>query len=262
MNDADRYYRNSGGVPFIGTLMTFATGLVGAVVFGLIYTLVCWYNPVVFFTIFATGCLGVGTGWAVRVGAEWGHVRNRLFATIVGAFCGAATVYFSWVGYVVASTNFGRFTLDPEILWGFVQQLAMNPIWSIGDYTPVGDELRTLWTIEAGVIILISLAAAGTVGRPYCEPCGAWTVVRKNAAAAASADPAPLRCALEEGKYEFLESLRWRAIDPDDRLLLTLHTCPRCRDSNYLTIDRHRMKVGHARPPLPAGAGGGRRSNA
>lgn len=237
MYAADRYYRSSGVVPIAGTSLMFAGGLVAAAVLGIIYGIVCFINPLVYLTALGAVFLGMLIGRAVVFGADRGKVRNPLFVTFVGCVFGAVAVYFAWVGYVFAVTDFMVFTLQPEFLWMMIQFVGALGAWSIGGHTPTGWELYTLWLIEAGVILYFTAATAAGVRRPFCEECGAWTVEEKGIAIASDTDRPALLADLEREQYESLDALRRREIDPTGCLLLTLHTCPRCRESNFLTVE-------------------------
>lgn len=239
MNEvADRYYRATGAVPFVGTMLMLGIGLVAAVVLSFVYALIDHYNPFVYFTALATFGLGVGCGWAVKYGARLGKVRNTFFCSLVGAVIGLTAAYFSWVWYLVAIFDFQGFTLDPLMILAVMQGIAAAGAWSIFGVTPTGWGLYSIWMLEAGIIVYFATRRAGDFANPYCEYCGLWTKDRTLDWSLKTTDAAVLRRELEEERYEALDALRGQAADPGDCLRIRLDACPHCQDSNYVTLSR------------------------
>ena len=238
---SDRYYRNSGAVPFGGTLLMLACGAGAALALSVAYALIDAKVPYVALVACATFVFGVGVGGAVRYGARQGRVRNRLFSAVVAATIGLLAVYFTWIWFVWLifdpSPPIAEL-LDPSVLSEFVRFIADRGFRQVGEDVPRGAALYALWLAEAAVIVVGAIALSIEQDRPYCEHCQRWTEPTDAEPVFATADLAPLRAALEEERYEEVEQLRRRPADPDDCLRGVVRVCPECQDSNYLTVTR------------------------
>jgi len=56
------YYKPSGGAPFLGLMITMIVGTIGGAILSIIYSLINYYNPFIYFTVIATGIFGAGCG--------------------------------------------------------------------------------------------------------------------------------------------------------------------------------------------------------
>lgn len=243
----DRYYKPSGAVPLVGTILMQLFGALGAAVLGLIYALVNVYNPLVILTLFAVFIFGAGVGYAVNLGARIGKVRNPGFIMLLGTATGILALYFVWVFYIYLfwrrEVGVGPLFWSPSDIFDQMQLLAQIGPWSIKSWTPTGWVLYSFWIAEAITVVLLSLGVSVANDAPYCDQCNVWTKKQKDVASFALADPGPLKTQLELEGYEILDDLHKLPTDPADCLKATIHSCPRCEDADYLTICHSRLTV-------------------
>lgn len=225
MHASDRYYRDSGAVPFTGSLLTTALGLLAGVVVGAVYGIVSYWNPFLLLQILAGLLVGVGVGLAVNFATVVGKVRNPLFPRLVGLAAGVFAVYAEWVAYFWAN---GVWVVQPELLLAGIDLVA-----------EASDMGRTvcllLWGGEAIVVVGLSVMLAGIRDTPFCEECGEWADEFEDCALLDATDPERLRQDLEDERYEVLDELRDPA-DPQDCLRATVYRCPCDGEENYLTV--------------------------
>jgi hypothetical protein len=239
--DQDRYYRPSGAVPFVGTLLMLLCGGAAAAVLSFVYGLLTAYNPYVYVTFLATVLFGLGMGAAVVAGAVVGNVRNRAFVAVVAACVGLAGLYLSWavyIPYVLRQMGWkgAPFIFEPEYLFTIIQAFGETGVRKIHNWVPKGWILYSLWLTESALVLGASLTLALAPRKPFCEFCRRWTSEDKPDRPLALADPDRLRIALENERYEVLDELREGESALENCLRVTLHTCPRCAESNYLTV--------------------------
>ena len=75
----------------------FVIGVVCALVFGLVYGVLCYLLP--FVDLFLMPLVGYGIGRAVGFGGKVGKVRWRKFVKYAGYGVGVVLIYFSWVAW-------------------------------------------------------------------------------------------------------------------------------------------------------------------
>ena len=251
----ERYYRDSGAVPLFGTVLMMGCGIVAATVLSFIYAFVAYWNPLVYITVVATGLFGLGVGIAVNAGATLGKVQNPLYARLVGVVMGLLSVYLCWAFYLWAAQKGDvelclrlgiqapELSFDPMRMYEVIQWIADNGLWSMFGGTPKGWGLYSLWAIEAAVIFLATVVIAGGNESPFCEPCNAWTDDAENLLQLENTNYEDLRLDLEEERYERLDELHTGQHNPKDCLRVTLHTCPKCDESNFMTIKHVEVTV-------------------
>lgn len=233
----DRYYRNSGAVPFKGTLLMLVAGTLTAAVLSFIYALVDHYNPFIYVTFLATLVLGGGIGGAVYGAARSGAVRSRPFVMLVAFTMGLLGTYLAWVWFVwiLARWDTQAIVLDPLGMLHIMSVLGENGVWTIRGNTPTGFVLYAVWLVEAVAIVGCATMCAAAEFVPYCEACGRWTESLGEPFVLTSADRDRLRTDLEDERYAVLDERLTPDINPADCVHVTVHRCPNCTESNYLS---------------------------
>lgn len=251
----DRYYRDSGAVPFGGTLLMLVCGIVTAVVLACVYAFLSYHNPFVYISFLGTAFFGLVTGGAVTFGSVLGKVRNPFFTRLVGLFVAAVALYCCWAFYLWAllldNSNLAmalglqnaQLSFDPARMASLIQLINKNGLWSMFGGTPTGLVLYALWAVEAIIIVGAIILVAGGSDAPFCESCNDWTDETADLLALEKTDFAELRNDLEAESYSKLNELNTGEHDPADCLCLTLHTCPKCEEANYLTIKHTKITI-------------------
>ena len=244
---ADRYYKPSGAVPLVGTILMQLFGAIAAAVLGALYALGNFYSPSVWLTGFGVLIFGAGVGFAVNLGARIGKVRNPGFIMLLGTATGILALYLAWVFYIYLfwrKIGFdGLWLWNPADIFSMMGIFGEEGIWSMKSWTPKGWVLYSFWIAEALIVVLLSLAVAVANDTPYCDRCNIWTKKQKDVASFALADPGPLKTQLEMEGYEILDALNGLPVDPANCLKATVHSCPQCEDTDYLTICHSRIVV-------------------
>jgi len=237
MQDSDRYYRSSGTVPLAGLAMMFGAGVIAAAVLSLAYSAVDFYSPDVRLNFLATGGYCAALGGVMRWSAKVGAVRSDFLARLMSVGVGMIGVYFAWVTFlwIYFGWDLNGIILDARDLWNVMTALGANGIWEFENTQPKGWALYGLWIVEALFIVLTPVAMVVSNRAPYCEGCRCWTTAPAERVFVRNTDQAELKQQLEEEKYAALAGLVDN-IDRTDCLQLTLNQCPKCEDSDYLTV--------------------------
>lgn len=240
--DSDRYYRSSGSAPVVGLVTALAIGLVGGGVLSLVYALINYYNPLIYFTFLATIGFGLGCGMVSVFGVTLGKVRNRMLAGFAGLAIGFLSLYFAWVWYMyfVNLPGFpsGELLFDTTELFAKIKVAARTGLWSIRNATPTGLFLYIVWVLEAGIVLCLSGLIAYSHDSPFCEPCNVWCDEQECPATfSMPADIDVLRSALESG--DLMPLYQSAQPSPAGRTYLQakVYPCPKCHETTWLKLE-------------------------
>ncbi|RLS58661.1 MAG: hypothetical protein DWH91_01940 [Planctomycetota bacterium] len=235
----DRYYRHSGRVPFVGTLSMLCMGGIAAFLLSFLYSLICYFNPIVILQLFIILGYGAALGMAIKLAGRWTKVRNQTFAVLVSLFIGALGIHFAWVWYIFIVLGWDQMVIDfePTTTFLFIQHLAARGVWQFKGHAPTGWELYLLWGIEAVTILFVCFAIGSQIEHPFCEGCNCWTEPGTPLVVATS-DHLALAAQLEAEQYDVIVELSERGVNPNDVLKIVGFRCPHCTDSSYLTVSR------------------------
>lgn len=234
----ERYYRNSGAVPFGGMVRMLVLGGLAATVLSLVYSLATYYLPSVKLHFVLTLCFGALMGFVVRQSAFAGKIRNRIYCSLVGLAIGLLTLYTAWVWFlwIVFEYDTDFLIFDPAIILNFIQFFGENGLWEMNGRMVGKWELYTGWILEAATILIAATVTAASIDKPFCERCNAWTEGADDVGLLALTDHARVRQALEDGQYEIVDELRSAEINPADCLHASALQCPQCRETTFLTV--------------------------
>jgi hypothetical protein len=241
-------YRHSGAMPPLGILLIVGSGAVTACVLGVVYSFANYYIPFIYFHFFFALGLGGAIGGAVVWAARTGKVRNMHLLGIYGAAFGLLGLYAAWGADPLARfgiEKFGFRAFHPSFMTHYMKVFYHQGFWTLGHAGQKGGDLVSgvflgaIWLAEAGVIVGIAtwIAWRGISSQPFCETCKRWTVTEANVQWLAPFS----------GQAQSLEQVKageLAALDDFDRapanarayLQLDLARCPKCRQSNFLSI--------------------------
>jgi hypothetical protein len=111
------YYKPSGGAPFLGLMITMIVGTIGGAILSIIYSLINYYNPFIYFTVIATGIFGAGCGGVAVFGLSLGKVRGRMTNAFAGLMIGFISLYLAWVWYLYLASGVFLFNTDAMLLF-------------------------------------------------------------------------------------------------------------------------------------------------
>ncbi len=225
-----------------------AAGLGAGVLLALIYQYAVYHIPFIYINFLLTLALGAGIGFACGFALKFGKCRNTAVALLIGAACGTAAIATSHiVNYRIVLSDVqkelaadGMSAADVENALGFGQfiDLRVDSGWTIGKSKsgmPIsGVFVWLIWLIELGAVAgMAAVLAQSQVNVPFCENCDAWTT-KEPVGSLTPAAFAPLKGAIESDN---LAAIVTPARDPhsDKTANFTLHRCPTCGKSTYLS---------------------------
>lgn len=239
----DRYYRSSGAVPATSTLTMLGGGIVVSTVLGLLVQLLNHYLSYDIVRLISTFFFGALVGLTVQFSARIAHVRSPGFARFVGTVIGLFAVYAAWVWFLWINSRFNNQWLtiavsEPQRVIHTIDRLGRTMVYEIGSMKLQGWQLYAIWSIEALMIVGFAAALSGSSRLTYCEDCRRWTKKRDMLLHLPLTDERALQTDLEQSRYGALSELAKLPYDENDRLDVTVASCPACTNSNFLTVLR------------------------
>lgn len=240
----DRYYQSSGAIPLLAIGWMFFAGGIAASITSLLYSLLDHYNPFIYINFMAAAAFAAVTGFAVDWSGRRGKVRNRLAMMLAGFAMGLFAVYASWVWFLWILSGYQLFDLRPTTLLELWQMLGERGLWTLKSWKPTGGVLYAFWIAEAVGVLSIVVYCSLSNQAPFCEACDLWT---EEGALHPTFNVIPrhdeLKSALENEQYDFLRGLDRSAPSGMVFLRASLHHCPQCAESDYLTLRQIQIKL-------------------
>ena len=241
LQGGERFYRPTGSVPTLGIVLVPLIGIPVTLLVGGGYGVLEAINPFIYVSVIGTLVAGLGVAVTNTGICSATNVRSRAFRVLSGIALGGMTVYFSWVFSLWAYFDFNSdFRVwNPIALMEFIGLVADEGLWTLNDNQPTGVVLYIVWAVEAGLIVGCSTILSLVMDdAPYCEDCSCWTEETQNVWSFSSAASSTVFAELESERYQALFSYQDEILDDNDHLVIDLHLCPQCNQSNYLTV-RH-----------------------
>ena len=257
MDDINKYYEESGKIGIIGPIYIIILGVVSSLVLGAIYGYAIFYIPFIYLNIFITMALGGFVGHAVAIGGKYGKVRNENALLLFGFIFGLFSEYISWVSWIHAYSEQEVLIYSPAVILEVMQELSVNGAWSIFGWTPTGNWIYSIWSIEAIMIVGFSAILAMMNSVPFCEQCYKWVEEgetieplepldvtselvgqweNENYSSLKSLEESDLESDLESDFESDFESDSEIDFESDHYFRIELLQCPSCQDSNFMTI--------------------------
>jgi len=238
------HYKLSGRVPFNGLLRVALFGLTAAAFLSAAYSYANVYIPRIYLKFLVTIGFGALLGWFVGSSARTGKVRNTMFVVIAGLVIGCVALYFAWAIDMFArlgrmeGVEGPRLTFDPRAIWRYITVANEHGLWSIRGHTPTCWELGLYWSLEASVIVGAAMIVPASMlsGRAFCEACDRWIATEHDLLRLDSSALGTVTNSLEIGNVAGLADAPIVGNEADRFLRVDLSCCPRCGESNYLTV--------------------------
>lgn len=165
-------YRPSGNYSVLSFMIFIGLSISLIPILGIVYSLIVWYIPIVYFNFFVTGVFGVALGLLVYPIIRWGHVRSGKMEYLFMGLIFLTGYYISWASHMTlvynmtgegdliahTSFNWADFTgilTDPENLAYGIVELSEYGLWAIGPLPVNSFALWFVWIIEAFIIIMV-----------------------------------------------------------------------------------------------------------
>ena len=219
----------------------FGAGLAVAYAYAILYVPLAGY-----ITALLTGGFGLFLGVSIGLPLKTGKTRNRRAAVLCALPVVLGAFYVSWAVWVFAflrrsggeGVPLQALLLHPRDLWDTIVQINAVGPWRLKGLRPTGAWLWALWGIEALTVIGLGLLGAQTtLDQPFCERCELWTEEEKELLALAPVDREELVRRLETDDLDTaFRKLGPPAEDNPKCLLVSLQSCPSCRELNALVV--------------------------
>lgn len=239
MKNSEFYYKETGKIGTGSALSICAAGTAAAALLGLIYGYATAYIPFIYVSFIITVLYGSSLGFIVGKVAYMTKVRNRTAIVGLAILVGFFAVYFSWVFWLYAASEQTILEFNPATLLNYMQDIAVDGMWSIFSYTPSGTYLYTIWTMEALFISAMTvLIGIGKIGKqPYCESCELWTEPTSVSMHLSPIENVEdLLSSLERNNLSELKKLVENNPKQLSRTQVIISNCTNCSTTYYLTI--------------------------
>ncbi len=193
----EKYYRRSGKFSPRALLML-PVGIVMAIVFGVIYAYLNWYNPFIYITVVATlfGAWFFGI-FASKVVVKVGKIRSLAVAVIIGLLLAIIIDYTQWVIWIDlafnATDNVGNdqigflvsnvkseellyLAFNPDLVWQHIDTIrSVGGVWTIKGSKMHPLFLAVIWGIETLIFLIVTtIGFTSQTDEPFCETTGTW----------------------------------------------------------------------------------------
>lgn len=243
-------YKHSGGIGAMAVPFALLFGGATAVIGGVLYQLLVSWIPFIYVNLVLTLGFGALLGALTGAGLKRGQLRNTVMATALCALVGAGAVgathvvsYENTLRKVSAETGEPTSELRQQLTFQQFLTLKAKVGWKLGRHSsgsPLsGGFVYVIWGVEALVILGFTIyVGLSQVSDPYCEACKAWTTEHK-LPERANGDVGAIKRDAAAGK---LEDIVERKDQGGDLVAYTVHACPSCSDSSYLTVEKVTLK--------------------
>ncbi|MFO0580000.1 MAG: hypothetical protein U1A78_39005 [Polyangia bacterium] len=245
-----RRYKHSGAIGALAVPLGLLFGGATAVVGGLLYQLLVSWIPFIYINLVLTLGFGALLGALTGIGLKRGQLRNNVVAVALCALVGAGAVgvthvvsYENTLRKVSAETGTSTAELRQQLTFEQFLAIKAKVGWKVGRSSsgaPLsGTFVYVIWGVEALIILGFAIyVGTSQVSEPYCEPCKTWTKEHK-LPERADGSIATIRRDAEAGKIEDIVA---KKDEGGDLVAYTVHACPSCSDSSFLTVDHVMLK--------------------
>ena len=257
----ERYYRHTGRAPIIGTTLAALAAWAAAVALAVMYGYADLYLKVAdILSAFITILFAAAGGFAVYGVLRWARVRNLPIAVLVAVTAAMLLFYGSWVVWESAlaqragATSVGwvpwRLFQRPWAVWRVAQHINATGTFTLNGSDVTGVELWLFWAGEALLLIGATIAIPIAMLRKaaFCETCGAWCRTSKDIVRVQHFDEELVREHLEAKDFEYLIRLGPASKITPVHFKVDLQHCPRCKETNLLTVSRVKVSYYNGRP--------------
>lgn len=231
------------------TLALVLGGIVAGALLAWLYQSLLRWIPFIYVNLLVVvgfgGLLAVAGHQAVKLG----HCRNRLVAYALALPLAAgplfASYWWDWQ-HTVATIMEKRPDVPKELVTsqytlGVFLKDKREVGWKLKGSTFNGGGVTLVWVVEGLAILGITLFGVhAAVAKPYCERCGEWVedhAFRVWGVTAEQVDPL-----LKAGELGQVAEIPGDPnADPSTSLTITVESCPKCRETGFLTVAETRI---------------------
>ena len=231
-----RFYRESGSVPLGGLLVATIITLAASVLFGVIYSAISYYNPIIYVGFIVTLGFGAALGASVIYAATTGHIRSNAVRLFLGLVAATVGEYVSWVIFISALTGWQSMIFDPTVLMQLVPAIAEEGYYSLRGAPVSGTILWVQWIVEALMVYGMALLLAGTFDKVYCEKSRQW-IKDEEDVIRFEADSHSFMESLVSERYNVLNDLKLLSLSAVPALRINLAVPEQYDANHYLSLD-------------------------
>lgn len=231
----------------LGLLFGGAAALLG----GIAYQLLIHWIPFIYVNILLTLGFGALLGLLTGLGLRRGQLRNNIVAaalcTVVGAGavgCTHLVAYENFLRNAASETGEPTSVLREQLSMEQFMALRAKGGWKVGRSSSgrsamTGGFVYFVWGVESLILIGFAIfVGVSLVSDPYCEGCKEWTTEHK-LPDRTGASVGLIKADADAGR---LGSIVARKDEGRDIVAYTVHSCPRCPDTSYLTVEKVTFK--------------------
>jgi hypothetical protein len=247
------YYRHTGRITALGTVLGVIVGPVVAVGLGFVYAYAVGYCPIIYANIFIAIAFGLALGGATTYVMKQFKIRNLQVGMAIVMLSALLGYYWSWAVWTCEMID--RFSdikrpftfldaaLRPAMIVDFAKYVYDEGLWTLGrssssnKSTIKGLAIAFVWLVEAALIFGGAWVLAWRMLRDnaFCESCEQWCGKETDLRSLGVGERDFVRTELEKGNYGVLTPLlaggnKW------PRWTLKMQQCPKCQILNVVTL--------------------------
>lgn len=240
---SESFYRQSGKVPFFGTILFLALSVLAITVTGLVYGLVIYFIPIVQLSVFAViGYVVVASSLLVKT-ITIGKLRNPFLVGLAVFGLSIYAEYIGWVAWIATFAKDTRYLIEfffPFDIWNIIVQLGKEGVWSFDGNTPKGSFLYFIWLVEALIVIGgITYTTIGLTAKMiFCEESNMWVTKKKLLGVFSPlSNPGQTKLDVAQGNLSVFNNLTIAKGNTPRFTLLEVYECDHCNNFHVLNLD-------------------------
>ena len=236
-------YQYTSGITLPGIGWGLGASILGAFVLSIAYVCAIFYLPIMEARLVGSVILGALVGICAAKGASAGKVQSRPACLALGFLSGLCAVYFSWVFWIFAVSQYRLLTFSPLDIYQIASALLPFMAWEVHGKEVKGPALVFGWIAEAAAITSIATAVCRDSMNMKKFICCPFCQARFCSAAASRHYTIPenvteVAGCLRNFDFTCLSDLTEVELDEADSFLtLDLYVCPKCSAFGLLHLE-------------------------
>ena len=192
----------------------------------------------------------IAVGVVAMSAVSYGRVRSPVLASAVGALIAIVALYVMWIVYVHDHINqrstiitYGSLVGHPDLLVRLIRLLNYVGTWKLRSGNVMrGFPLTVIWAGEGTMVllcgVLVPIKAVVSPEEIDCRECGAGCRLVRPILRFPMDVEQDLVGAVEGRQFSCISNLELPRTEDEPQLSLRLVTCPKCGETNVVTVNR------------------------
>lgn len=244
-----------------GALLGYAIALALILVGSAAYSFAERAVPSVVGRVFGVGIAAVAVGCIAIVPVRMGRFRSALLAGFVGASLGLVALWAMWIVWLheflsrlSRPPGYWDLVRHPIGCWELVRFFGVAGTTRFRGRAMQGAPLYIAWLAEAGVVLYsavkLPIRSLAEADDPVCVSCRGRCTSVGNLPRFSAVHAGELLDAVTSRRFAPLAAFPAPPDSDAPELILTLHTCPSCGQTNTVTVRRAAYVLAKGRPIL------------